>query len=450
MQGLALRKRLGLVACTAIATGAFSIGAAGGCGNSSSDATTSVDGGTEAATTLDGATTDAAAATDGTVNADADAFSPYPAFSPAPPLAKNSGGPTMTAPKIVPIYFSGDLFAPYLRTFITQWLASPAWNVLSEYGIGAGTLYPDATWPNAAPASITSDDIAAQLVALIESSADAGAPDGGAAPIPQPDGNTIYLMNFPSTTQITSSTMGNSCTTFGGYHSETKLSNGQPVVLAVVVDCGGTPTPLDGVTVATSHEIVEAATDPFPKTKPAYQLMAPPDSEWSLIAGGELGDLAVFTSNSHMFYPGITNELQRIWSNAASAAHHDPLVPALSGTHPYFNSAPVLPEMIAATYQGIPFTVRGVTVGAGNSKTIDVQLFSDAPTSGPWTVSVTELNPLGGTTLTLALDKTTGQNGDVLHLKVGVTARNTIGASAFKLKSTLGSDSFYWIGAVSQ
>jgi hypothetical protein len=110
--------------------------------------------------------------------------------------------------------------------------------------------------------------------------------------------------------------------------------------------------------------------------------------------------------------PGVT------WSNNAAAGYHDPCIPDLPG--PYFVSVPVTRDAVQVTTN--PFTTPpmvvtspGVLVPVGSAKTVDLQLLSDAPTSGPWTVSAEVLDSSG---FTFAFDRTTGQNGDVLHLSI--------------------------------
>jgi hypothetical protein len=91
-------------------------------------------------------------------------------------------------------------------------------------------------------------------------------------------------------------------------------------------------------------------------------------------------------------------------------------------------------------------TVPGVKVAVGASVTIDVQLFSDGPTSGPFTVAAAE--SLNGATLAFTWDKTSGQNGDVLHLTIKALVAAPAGGTTFELTSSLGTATSQWIGAV--
>ena len=129
------------------------------------------------------------------------------------------------------------------------------------------------------------------------------------------------------------------------------------------------------------------------------------------------------------------------WSNKAAAAYHDPCVPNVGGS--YFVSVPAAHDEVQVTLQPLAgpmvVTATGVLVPVGSTKTVDVELLSDGPTSGPWTVS-TQL--LFGTGFTFSFDRTTGQNGDVLRLSI--TAPSTPQQGTVALYSTLeGRRTFY-------
>jgi hypothetical protein len=130
-----------------------------------------------------------------------------------------------------------------------------------------------------------------------------------------------------------------------------------------------------------------------------------------------------------------------VWSNKAAAAYHDPCIPNVGG--PYFVSVPVARDPVQVTLQPLAgsmvVTSTGVLVPVGSTKTVDVQLLSDGPTTAPWTVS-TQL--LGGSGFTFSFDRSTGQNGDVLHLSI--TAPSTAQQGTVALYSTLeGRRTFY-------
>jgi hypothetical protein len=103
---------------------------------------------------------------------------------------------------------------------------------------------------------------------------------------------------------------------------------------------------------------------------------------------------------------------------------------------------------------------KGLKLAAGATTTIDLQLFSEGPTTGPWTVSVYDAtafitNSTADANLELSLDKSTGQNGDVLHLTI--TAKSYapnfgewegLDAAGFVIFSDLGTEDNLSMGLV--
>jgi hypothetical protein len=141
--------------------------------------------------------------------------------------------------------------------------------------------------------------------------------------------------------------------------------------------------------------------------------------------------------------------VQRSWSDRAAAAGTDPCVPV--PLNPYFDSMAVLPDTVTLSYYGTPTTTKGVLIPIGSTKTIDVQLFSTAATSGPWTVTAYDLNDYLGNTAntTVSLDQSTGSNGDVLHLTITVNSKDAqLGGEAFVLVSDLGTQENISMGVV--
>lgn len=113
--------------------------------------------------------------------------------------------------------------------------------------------------------------------------------------------------------------------------------------------------------------------------------------------------------------------IQRIWSNASIAAGHDPCVPALPG-EVYYAAIPVAPDTILTGSQGSPtgeeaLSSRGLKLPIGGQATLELALYSDGATAGPWSVSLQSYDP---TELGISLSQTTGQNGSLI--KVTLTA----------------------------
>jgi hypothetical protein len=116
----------------------------------------------------------------------------------------------------------------------------------------------------------------------------------------------------------------------------------------------------------------------------------------------------------------------------------------LADVTPAFASVPVMTDDVRVN--GSQVKTKGISVPVGQSKTVDVLLLSDGPTSGPWTVSAQVLTGQGmPTDLSFAFDRKTGQNGEKLHLTV---TANVAGAKPFLVTSTLGTQKSYWVGVV--
>jgi hypothetical protein len=450
----------------ALAPFALATTACGGSDSPPAGNTTPIDAGVDAAPVVDAAPPIPDAAPPPVDAApDVDNGSPstaYPAPHPALPQVVSGGGAVLAHPKVVPIFYS-DYDATLLAgasDFVTQLAAFTSYTTaaLSEYGVAgltAGTPIMLATPAPIGTATAPYDDsmiqswLAAQLTA-----AD--------LPLGAPDPNAIYTFFFPASTIIS---MGGgqgqaslSCQDFGGYHDNIDIAvpNGdggvatQPIAYAVVPSCSdfGGLSGIDMVTGAGSHEIAEAATDPFPSEDlTGYSSVDDNHLVWELVlGGGEIGDMCAQNQDAFFKPTGFDYTVQRIWSNASATANHDPCVPAASAA--YFNSAPNLTDTLALPFGGA--TTQGVKVLAGDTATIDIDLFSDAATSGPWTVRAVEPQTMMGAaaTLDLSLDRTTGVNGEKLHLTIKTLTANSYGLSAFLLESTLGTQTVFWPGLV--
>ncbi len=100
-------------------------------------------------------------------------------------------------------------------------------------------------------------------------------------------------------------------------------------------------------------------------------------------------------------------------------------------------------------------TSKGITIPVGQSATIEVDLFSDADTHGPWTVEASDvLSTYYGnygltSSMSFAWDRTQGVNGEKLHLTITVTSTSVVAnAHAFMITSTQGARQTVWPGLV--
>jgi hypothetical protein len=368
----------------------------------------------------------------------------YPAPHPHTPAILSLGGPTLANAVVVPVTYDSDDMRTPIEAFVQSIGQSNYWaTVAREYGVGAATVGAPVHLTEPAPTTIDATTLEKWLVSNLD-----GTHSEWSAPKP----STVYAVFLPATTALTMLDGKQACVQVGAYHSEAALPGGGSVAYAVIPRCAsfGGLHGLDVVTASTSHELIEAATDPFVKTKPAYAQTDNDDLGWTLLLQGEVGDLCTNdTSDVDVSVMGL-GTVTRVWSNAEARAGRDPCVPHLPGVV-YFNSAPVVGDTLVFTVGGQSFSTKGVKLPVGEQKTIDVALFSEAPTSGAWSVMAYDLASVKGGTpeLELLLDRQQGVNGDTLHLTIRtVAAPSTNGVSTFVIRSSLGPNWHYWVGVV--
>jgi len=373
----------------------------------------------------------------------------YPAPHPPAPQAVTLGGPVMADPVIVPIYFAADdqsLLAG-VTDFINQvgdteyWAATTA-----EYGVGPASSLPPIILDETAPNAI--DDT--EIQALIADKINAGDPA-----FPTTTENTLYAIYFPFNTTVTADFGGGTsvgCQDFGAYHSNLFLDGAHgnlAVPYAVMPRCGdwGQFTGVDALTIPSSHEFIEAATDPLPLNTPAYGQTDDDHIIWALLLGGEVGDLCAQDYSAYTTFPGdIEYGVQRSWSNAAAAASHHPCAPSPAG-QVYFNASVAAEDSINL---GQGFFTKGIIAPVGQAVTVDVPLFSDGPTDGPWYVEAEDVSYFLGvsTDVNLTFDESEGQNGQVLHLTIEVNDPGQYGIQVIMLHSYLGDQENTWLALV--
>jgi len=389
----------------------------------------------------------------------------YPAPHPPLPELTSSGGPVLAAPKVYLVFYPGYPYAADLQTFAMNMTQATYWaGSTAEYGVGPLALGATITLTGqVAPSNMTQAEIGAWVASELAS---------GQFGTPDPQG--IYTIFYPQGTTITqpnpvvpSLPAVQSCVAFGGYHDNVAVAladGGAPTsfAYAVIPTCDAY---VDDLTAVVSHEWVEASTDPLPTAAGAFALTPGPRSAyftvdashaiWALLGGGEAGDICEPEGNAAYVTPAdVGYTVQRTWSNLLAKASHDPCAPDPSGA--FFDAAPVLTETVTFTSPLLgTVTSEGVTIPAAASKTIEVDLFSDADTGGPWTVSAEDvLYSYYGSyglseTLAFQWDRTQGVNGDKLHLTITVTRESIFGgAHAFMITSTLGNRQAVWPGLI--
>ncbi len=179
--------------------------------------------------------------------------------------------------------------------------------------------------PNNKSASLSDADIQAELEAQI-----------AAGKLPPSDANSLYMTYFPDGVSIEIAGQ-KSCQQFCAYHEGFNSKSGAPVYYGVMPVCGGFGCgfgdAFGNLTIVSSHEAIEAITDPFPTpgSSPAFP------QAWNTTDGQEIGDLCAGTSGTVTGH-GLTSKVQGEWDNASSACLTGP-----------WNQAPALMSKAPAT-----------------------------------------------------------------------------------------------------
>jgi hypothetical protein len=363
---------------------------------------------------------------------------------PALPQVKSLGGRVLTSPKVVVVTYDGDPQRGLLEAFPSALGKSAYWPaVTAEYGVGPITASPHPVHiADAPPAAI--DDIAVQ--AWLEAQL-----DGTHVEWDPPDGETLYEINYPAGTTYTLAGW-TGCKEFGAQDGTLLRKDGSRVPYIVIPRCPPMASlgldPDQTLTYVMSHELAEESTDPF---KDAYVTNDDDHLAWSFEPPfSEIADMCIADPRSPITPPDLGYVVQRVWSNAAASAGKNPCVPAPASST-YFNALPVLTEDVPIAYAkfGWAATTKGVTVAVGETKTIDVALFSEAETDA-WQVFAYDAAALEGrpAELELHLDAPTGRNGDVRKLTITALRAGTDGGSRFAIFCKHGVDDAFSIGYV--
>jgi hypothetical protein len=341
------------------------------------------------------------------------------------PQVVNVGGPVLSAPKVLPILYSSDPAGSDVLAFLQELTTTDFWNeTTSEYGVGALTVLPAITLTSQPPATIT--DV--MLESMLADNTSGSSPAWGTA-----DPSTIYLFVMPPGS-IQQDSEGACCTNYDGYHYEAEVGTGATQVTvpyALSCACSGFDGPdvtdLQERTVDMSHELVEAATDPFPDSDPAYTQEDVADIVWTLVTDGEVADMCEFNDDANVIPPGATYMVQRTWSNAAAARFANPCVPVVTTT-PYLNSFPQLSSVMYNDGTDPPFATQGVRIPLGQTKTIDVALKSAGAVSQKWTVDTFDYNAAivgGAAEMAISPPRTSGGDGDMVQLAISPTVEDS-------------------------
>jgi hypothetical protein len=243
---------------------------------------------------------------------------PAPRGEGAPPVAPLAsandltygGGAVLPNVRVVPVFWTGRVNASVqseIHCFYSATVSGSYMDWLSEYDtssqhIGRGSVAGDITiTPSHTGRRLSDGDIQDELAAQIDSGV-----------LPAPTASTLYMIYFPPGVSISAG--GDSCVKFCAYHFDFS-HNGHQIRYGVMPDfgpgsgcdlggCGG-GTQFQNVTLASSHELIEAVTD------------ADPNSAWSG-ANGEIGDVC---NQIPATLPGTDYIVQRQWSNSRGTCY---------------------------------------------------------------------------------------------------------------------------------
>jgi hypothetical protein len=379
----------------------------------------------------------------GTADADnGEASSQYPAFLLAVPHLTGQATGVIAAPQLRGVVFAGDTLAQELAAGPPAWFGSSIWSEQTqEYVVAPGVALPTVTLSETAPPSLTDDEVQTWL---------AGELDGTHPEFGPVDATTlaseVFFIVYPPGTTVTTGAR-TSCRDFTGYHSELPLGTAR-VTYIVLPNCDGLLTTLSATG---TYEVLATVTNPRPVALPNYATFDQEHTAWNSLGGNGQTELPQACCvpvpgggcTRMITAVGDAGVVARSWSNAQIAAYHDPCVPTPDST-PYFASVPIMNDQVSAPGS---YPTNGIRLEVGTSKTVEVWMFSDGPTSGPWSVAAMVLAPSPANALGFAFDRDAGTNGEKLHLTV---TANQAGSFPFAIVSTLGAKQTTWVGIAGQ
>jgi hypothetical protein len=221
------------------------------------------------------------------------------------------GGPVLSSVDVIPVYWNSSVaYQTELNAFYAAFPTSELFEMLSQYsGIGTGSR--GAPFVSSQTSTTLTD---AQIQSALSSMIQAGQ-------ISTPTSNTYYPLHFPSGVSITASDGTKSCVTWCAYHSTFKY-NGVDVNYGVIPDqgggcaggCGANSQRFNNLTSVSSHEMVEAITDPGVGLATSYSSPL----AWYDPNNGEIGDICNAQQADIIMKDGSVYTVQREFSNSDS------------------------------------------------------------------------------------------------------------------------------------
>ena len=368
----------------------------------------------------------------------------------------NNTQSTLSAPNVVAITYDNDVNRADIEAFFVQWAKSYSWATLTaEYGVGPLSAGTPQHLSGNAPVAPTDGQVRGLLMQYLTGVT----PAWGA-----PDANTIYAFFFPAGSIVDDGTGSKCCTDYDGYHSDVQIG---PVDVAYSIVCqcpgfdgdniNGIPfTDMQQLTIAAGHETVEAATDPY-SYNPAWAQTDDAHAVWTYVTDGELADLCETADTYAWTPPDMTYTIQRIWSNAAAAAGHDPCVG--QPTEPYYQTIPDQPDDVRIDIEDSgEWSTKGTRIAKGMTGTVTLHVYADGQ-AGPFVISVDDYSYayLGGSKfLEISTPPTPVNPGDSVQAMVTVMGQDpSLGGDAEAFVVTTapvsgGGPSTYFFGLIGQ
>jgi len=279
----------------------------------------------------------------------------------------------MASPRVVPITWDNDANRSTIESFFSAYAGSSAWaQQVSEYGVGALSVGTPRHMTGNAPTTATDSSIVQILTNHLNGSWG------------YPDSHTVYEFFFPAGAKPGDSGT-KCCVDVEGYHSWVTVQ-GVDVAYAVVCMCPGfqdTVTDVQELTRTASHETVESVTDPF---FDAYSFTDAAHAAFTYANQGEVGDMCEFADTLYWQPPDMTYTIQRMWSNKAAAAGHDPCGGAPAAK--YYQTVPFLPDSVSVKLFDTFMSAQTMRIPVGQTAKVKLTVFADDPSAGPFDVTV--------------------------------------------------------------
>jgi hypothetical protein len=231
------------------------------------------------------------------------------------------GGQSIPHVGVQVIYWGSNVNASvkaHLPPFYTAVTNSRYMDWLSEYGAGRGSYLGESTIQPFPISAITNEDIANAIGQQVRNGL-----------IPMPDSNTVYMVYLPPGVTVSNSGL---CSTACAYHTirvtNVGLLNSVQIPFAVIPDYGpgggcdvgcGAGSMLDNIDYASTHELIEAVTDPDTRSGWYYQDI-----------GCEIGDRCN-QQEVKIFAGGDTRTVETQWSNERKTCLAQVMSPAVCG-----------------------------------------------------------------------------------------------------------------------